>query len=165
MKKPSLRAALTLAEAALLLSRLEKQIVSLDQVRAVLLLDTRRRVVSPLRHGETRLYTSDDVAAVRLVLRLRASGVSPTVARVVVACFRDELSQSWRQSLALAVSGLRGELLPIHAERPKGTVAWVPLREIWAGIEEAIRGVRKAQPEVWQWKPQPLSALTAETGR
>ena len=144
-----------------MLSRLEKRPVSAGQVRAVVLLDTRGRAVKPRRHGETRLYTSDDVAAVRLVLRLRALGVSPTVARVVVACLRDELCQSWHLPLAFAVTGLRGELLSVNQERPAGCVAWVPVRAMWVGLNEAIRARRKVQPEIWQWKAQSASALTA----
>src|SRR6476469_2039132 len=152
MTNLSRRSGLTLQEAASLLSRLEKRSVSTNQVRAVLLLNTRGRTLRPHRHGETRLYISDEVAAVRLVLRLRAAGVSPTVARVVVACLRDELSRLWRRPLALAVTGLSGEIVPLSAERPPGTIAWVPVRDVWVGIDDAIRAVRRAQPEVWQWK-------------
>jgi hypothetical protein len=159
MTSPSRRAGLTLPEMATVISRLEQQEVSVGQVRSVLLLDTRGRAITPQRHGETRLYTADDVAVVRLVLRLRAAGVSPTVARVVAACLRPELGRSWRLPRALAVAGLRGELLPLNAGRPTGTIAWVSLREVWAGIEAAIRTTRRTQPEVWQWKPQSALAL------
>jgi DNA-binding transcriptional MerR regulator len=123
------------------------------------LLDTRGRAINPRRHGETRCYSATDLAIVRLVLRLRAAGVSPTVARVVVACLRDELSGSWKRPVALAVTGLRGELLPMREEQPKGPVAWVPLREAWDGVEAAIREARKAAPEIWQWKPQPAGSV------
>src|SRR6476469_2992650 len=134
MTNTSRHTGLTLQESASLLSRLEKRAVSTNQVRAVLLLNTRGRALEPQPHGQTRLYTSDEVATVRLVLRLRAAGVSPTVARVVVACLRDELSRLWRRPLALAVTGLRGEIVPFRVRRPPGTIAWVPVRDVWVGI-------------------------------
>src|SRR5262245_24735254 len=102
MRNRSQRPGLTLEEAAQVLSTLEKRAVSADQIRTAVLLDTRRRIPLPRRHGETRLFTADDLAVVRLVLRLRAAGVSSTVARVVVACLREALGKSWRQPVALA---------------------------------------------------------------
>jgi len=157
---------LTLTEAATLLTKLEGRTVTPRHVRAVLVLDTRGRAIERRRLGETRVYTAEDVALVRLALRLRGSGVSPTVARIVAACLRAELVAAWRsrRGYALAVTGLRGVVVPPHRERPSGVIAWVPLRAVWAGIEDAIRTTRRTQPEIWQWKAQPATALAAGGG-
>ena len=154
MKEPT--NGLTVSEVARVLARLEHRKVSIGQVRSVLVLDTHGRALAPRQHGQTRLYSSIDVALVRLVLRLRAEGVSPTIARVLVAGLRDTLAKHWTHNdpMAFAVIGLRGFVMYATAARPALAVAWVPLRSVWADVAEAAMVVREREPEVWQWKRQ-----------
>jgi DNA-binding transcriptional MerR regulator len=161
MRKPRTGEGVTVAEVAAILTKLLGTAITTAQVRSVLVLDTRGRTMSPRRHGQTRLYSAVDVALVRLVLRLRAEGVSPTVARVVVAHFRELLAQHWthHDPMAFAVIGMRGLLLYAKQSRPDGAVAWMDLRDVWRGVERAVQAVRQKAPEVWQWKSQPASAV------
>lgn len=164
MRNP--RDGVTVAEVARVAGRLERRPVTVGTVRSILVLDTRGRALMPQRHGETRVYAAEDVALVRLALRLRAAGVSPTVARVVVACLRNQLVAAWhgQDDSALAVIGLRGEIRSRLSARPAGVVAWIALRDVWQGLESAIRRVRQAQPEIWQWKAQPVTAFLGAGG-
>lgn len=164
MRKPS--PGVTVAEAAAILAELEGRPVSVAQVRSVLVLDTRGRALAPRVHGQTRVYTAVDLALVRLTFRLRGAGVSPTVARVMVANARDVLAGHWQHDdpMALAVVGLRGLVVYAASRRPDGAVAWVPLRDVWRGIEAAMRARRAVEPQMWQWKrhPAPLVASGGE---
>lgn len=78
---------------------------------------------------------------------------------------RNELVLAWRSGapVGLAVSGLRGTVQPVLKSRPPGTVAWVPLREIWRGLEVEIGDVRIAQPNVWMWRDVPVHAVKRST--
>ena len=73
---------------------------------------------------------------------------------------------AWRAGapMGLAVSGLRGTVQPLFKARPPGTVAWVPLREIWRGLEAEIGEVRHAKPHVWMWREVPVHAVKRSTG-
>jgi DNA-binding transcriptional MerR regulator len=162
LKRPD---GVTLREAAQLLSTLERRPVSPAQVRSILVLDTTGHALAPRQHGDVRLYSAVDVAFVRLTLRLRAEGVSPTVARTIVSCLGPMLAEhlTHNHPMALAVVGLRGLLLYAPAGRPDAVVAWVTLQDVWRGIEDRIRVVRQRAPELRRWN-QPLAAVAGGQG-
>lgn len=137
MKSPN---GVTLARAAEILSALERRPITASQVRSILVLDSHARAMSPLPIGTARIFTVTDLAVARLVLRLRAQGVSPVVSRVVVANWRDHLIEIWRhrRPMALAVIGMRGLLL-WRGKEPEGAAAWVDLPAIWQGISRLMK--------------------------
>ena len=65
--------------------------------------------------------------------------------------------------VALAISGLKGSVLPALKARPPGTVVWVPLRDVWKGIEAEIGEVRTATPTVWMYRDVQLTAVKRST--
>jgi hypothetical protein len=158
---------LTASEAAVLATALTGQPCTARQVRYLLVQGRLGTDVSPGRRGETRVFGVLDVALLRLALALRAQGVSATVARGVLTYLRDDLIRAWRaaQSMAVAVTGLKGSLEPVPRGRPKWAVAWVPLRELWRDLEVQIHKIREAQPDLWMWKERPAAHVAAERGR
>lgn len=118
--------------------------------------DTARRT-----HGQTRLYGILDVAFVRLALRLERDGVSPWVARVVLTYLRNDLIRAWKSAaaLALAIDGLKGSLEPALRSRPASATVWVPLRDIWRGIEAEIQRACRARDTVWMWRRVSVHAV------
>ena len=152
---------LTVSEAASVAGRLAGQPCSPRQVRHLLVrgglgTDTGRRT-----RGETRLYGALDVAFVRLALRLQAEGVSPWVVRVVLTYLRNDLIRAWKASaaVALAINGVRGTLEPALKSRPAMATAWVPLREIFKGIDADIARVCDARETVWMWRRVSVQAV------
>jgi hypothetical protein len=133
-----------LLQAAAILSRLERREITASQVRTILVLGPDARAMQPLRRGEARVFTAEDLAVVRVVLRLRACGVSPVVSRVIVANRRDELIRAWHDGLpqALGVIGMRALLL-WRGKELDGMIAWVDLPDVWRAIPAAIAA---AQP-------------------
>ncbi|HVC19290.1 MAG TPA: hypothetical protein VNE16_04365 [Vicinamibacterales bacterium] len=152
---------LTVAELARVVSRLEHRPCSSRRVRYLLVVgglgtDTHRR-----RHGQTRLYGVLDVALVRLAVRLEREGVSPSVTRVVLTYLRNDLIKAWRAGalLGLAVRGVRGSLEPVLKARPAWAVAWVPLREIWRGLDAEVRRIGDARQTLWMWRDVPIHEI------
>ena len=123
--------------------------------------DVRRRF-----NGQTRLYGILDVALVRLALRLQAEGVSPMVARVTLTYLRNDLTRAWKSgaALALAIAGVHGSVQPALKARPAGAIAYVPLLEIWRGLEAELQKVCAARAHVWMWRPVPVDAVPRATG-
>jgi len=158
---------LTADEAAALAAELSGQPCTARRVRYLLVQGRLGTDISRGRHGETRVFGVLDVALLRLVLALRAQGVSAAVSRGILTYLRDDLIRAWRaaQSMAVAVTGLKGSLEPVPHGRPKWAVAWVPLRELWRDLDSQIQRVREARPDVWMWKPRPAAHVAAERGR
>jgi hypothetical protein len=151
---------LTVSEAATVASHLAGRPCSPRQVRHLLVrgglgTDTGKRT-----RGETRLYGSLDVALVRLALRLQADGVSPWVVRVVLTYLRNDLVRAWKSSaaVALAINGLKGTLEPALKPRPASAAAWVPLRDIFKGIDVEIQRTC-ARDTVWMWRKVSVHAV------
>lgn len=130
----------TLTRAAEILTTLERREITPSQVRTILVLGPNARALEPLPLGTPRMFTREDVAIVRLVLRLRAAGVSPIVSRIIAAHWRDSLIETWhdRRPTALAVIGMRGLLLR-RGKEPKGAIARVDLQDVWRGIGPLMR--------------------------
>jgi DNA-binding transcriptional MerR regulator len=156
---------LTLAEVAALCGRLEGRRCSTRQVRYLLVAgglgsEARRRA-----HGQTRVYHAIDVAFVRLALRLQREGVSPMVARVTLTYLRNDLIRAWKASaaVALAITGVHGSLQPVLKARPAGAAAYVPLLEIWRGLETEVHKVAAARGEVWMWRRVAVNAVPRAT--
>lgn len=152
---------LTGFEVARLCARLTGRKCSPRQVHYLLVTgglsgDARRR-----RNGQTRVYTVLDVAFVRLALRLQDEGVSPAVARVTLTYLRNDLIRVWKASasVALTVTGVHGSLQPVLKGRPPGVVAYVPLLEIWRGLEAELQRVCAARSELWMWRQVPVDAV------
>ena len=152
---------LTVAEVAALAARLENRPCSPRQVRYWLVNGRLGNDVQPRTQGQTRLYTPIDVAFVRLALRLAREGVSTTVARVVMTYLRSDLIRAWKAGapLALAVRDLHGSLEPALKTKPSWAIAWVPLREIWSGLERHIDEACAGRPTVWMWRHVAVHAV------
>jgi hypothetical protein len=152
---------LTVGEVARVASHLTGRSCSTRQVRHLLVTgglgtDAKRRT-----HGQTRLYGSLDVAFVRLALRLERDGVSPWVARVVLTYLRNDLIRAWKASapVALAIDGLKGSLEPALKSRPASAAVWVPLRDVWRGIDTEIERACDARDTVWMWRKVSVHAV------
>ena len=152
---------LTVSEAARIASHLSGRPCSPRQVRHLLVggglgTDPGRRT-----RGQTRLYGWLDVAFVRLALQLEAEGVSPWVARVVLTYLRNDLIRAWKAgaAVALAINGLRGTIEPALRSRPVSATAWVPLREIYRGIDAEIQRSCDARETVWMWRRVAVNAV------
>ena len=158
---------LTAGEAAALASELTGHPCTARQVRYLLIQGRLGSDVAPGRRGETRVFGVLDLALLRLALALQAEGVSPSVARTVLTYLHDDLMRAWRSAAAMgvAVTGLKGSVEPMPRGRPKGAVAWVPLRELWRDLEAHIHRVREARPHIWMWKHRPVAYVAAERGR
>ncbi|MEO8677520.1 MAG: hypothetical protein ABI665_00645 [Vicinamibacterales bacterium] len=145
---------LTAVEAAKAVTRLTGRKCSPRRVRHLLVDGGVGTELQPRQRGQTRLFGALDLAFLRLSLELERQGVSSWVSRVVLTYLRNELVLAWRAGspVGLAVSGLRGTIQPALKPRPPRTVAWVPLREIWRGLDAEIGEVRTAQPKVWMWR-------------
>src|SRR5262249_22577068 len=142
-------------------SRLENRPCSPRQVRYWLVTGRLGNDVQPRSRGQTRLYTALDVAFVRLALRLSRGGVSMTVARVVLTCLHTDLVRAWKAGarLALAIRGVQGSLEPSLKSRPAWATAWVPLREIWNGLDRHVEETCAARATVWMWRHVPVHAV------
>jgi hypothetical protein len=156
---------LTVGEVAALCARLEGRRCTRRQVTYLLIDGSISGEARRRSHGETRVFGVLDVAFVRLALRLQAEGVSPMVARVTLTYLRSDLIRAWKASsaLALAVTGVHGSLQPVLKPRPAGAVAYVPLLDIWRGLEGEIHKAAAARGEVWMWRSVPVNAVPRAT--
>jgi hypothetical protein len=148
-------------EVAALCARLEGRACTPRQVH-YLLVSGRLGTESQRRpHGQTRVYGVLDVAFVRLALRLQAEGVSPMVARVALTYLRNDLIRAWKAGagLALAITGVHGSIQPVLKTRPAGAVAYIPLLEIWRGLETELQRAAAVRSEVWMWRRVPVNAV------
>src|SRR5262249_13093329 len=111
-------------------------------------------------HGATRLYDVADVGLVRLCLRLEAE-TSLWLARAAVLYNEPKLRLvlgTTPVASAMLLSGNRALLTTlgeIQQKRWSGTV--VALRDVWRGVREGMRDIRRRTPEIWVWKPLPAT--------
>lgn len=147
--------ALTAEETARLVGGLAGRDCSVRKLRHLLVGCALGTELPSRRRGETRLYGVLDVALLRLALALEAEGLSPWVTRVVLTYLRDDLVRAWKAAapLSVAVRGVRGSLEPAPKGRPRWAVAWVPLRDIWRGLDAEVERVAGARETVWMWRP------------
>jgi hypothetical protein len=156
---------LSLNEVAQMVGRLEHRRCSTRRAHYLLVggglgTDTQRR-----RRGQTRLYGLLDVAFVRLAVRLEHEGVSPWVTRVVLTYLRNDLVKAWRAGalLSLAIRGVQGSLEPALKARPSWAVAWVPLRDIWHGLDGEVRRQCDTRKTLWMWRHVPVQSIPSAT--
>lgn len=156
---------LTATESARSVSRLTGRKCSVRRVRHLLVQGGLGTELQPRQRGQTRLFGTLDLAILRLSVELERQGVSSWVTRVVLTYLRNELVLALKSAapVALAISGLRGSLHPAFKAKPSGVVAWVPLREVWRGLDDEIAEVRSACPTVWMWRDVPLTAVKRST--
>ena len=152
---------LTVSELAHLAAHLEGRRCSPRQVRYLLLDGRLGTDVQPRTRGQTRLFGVIDVALVRLALRLAKEGLSPAAARVVLTYLRTDLIRAWQAGgpVALAVRGIQGSLEPALKSRPAWAIAWVPLREIWHGLDRQVQHARESRETVWMWRNVSVRAV------
>ncbi len=153
--------ALTAVELAQLVSRLTGRTVSPRRVRHLLVDAALGTELQARQQGQTRLFGVLDVALIRLVIEMERQGISAWVARVVLTYLRDDIVRAFRSSapVALAVHGLRARLEPALKAKPSGLTAWVPLREVWKGLESEVAGMRAGKPTVWMWSEVPAHTV------
>ena len=60
--------------------------------------------------------------------------------------------------MALMIHGVKGSIEPVLRTRPAAATAWVPLREIWNGIETEMQRVAEQRETVWMWRKVPVHA-------
>jgi len=156
---------MTAVEAARAVSRLTGRKCSARRVRHLLVESQLGTELQSRQHGQTRLFGVLDLAIVRLAIELDRQGVSSWVTRVVLTYLRNDIVMAFKSAapVALAISGLKGSVHPALKSRPAGTVAWVPLRDVWKGIEAEIGDVRAAKPTVWMYRDVPLTAVKRST--
>lgn len=152
---------LTSAEVASLIGRLESRPCSVRQVRYLLLTGQLGSDLEPRTQGQTRLHGVFDVALVRLAVRMAKQGLSTAAIRVVLTYLRSDVIRSWKAGapLALAVKGLKGSLEPALKGRPSWATGWVPLRDVWNGLDSHIQQVSDARSAVWMWCRVPVNAV------
>lgn len=156
---------LTATEVAQLASRLSGRRVSVRRVRHLLVDAALGTELQARRQGETRLFGVLDLALVRLAVELDAQGVSAWVARVVLTYRRDDIVRAFKSSapVGLAIRGLHATLEPALRTQPPGLAAWVPLREIWKGLDAEVSAVRAHRPTVWMWSYVPAHTVKRST--
>lgn len=156
---------LTAAEAAHVLSKLTGRTCTPQRVRRLLVIARLGTELQVRQRGQTRLFGALDLAVVRLALELERQGISAWVSKVVLTYLRDDVVRAFKSAapVALAVNGIRGSLEPALRARPSAAVAWVPLREVWRGIDQEIEAVRGAKPTVWMWTEVPCHAVKRST--
>jgi hypothetical protein len=157
---------LTAGEVANLVGRLTGLPCSGRQVRYLLVggglgTDAERR-----SNGQTRLYGVVDVALMRLARRITREGGSPAVARVVLTYLRNDLVRAWKAgaSVALAIRGVHGSLEPALKGRPAWAAIWIPIREVWHGLEREIQLVSEKRRTVWMWRKVDVQAIRRAGG-
>jgi hypothetical protein len=111
------------------------------------------------------LFGALDLAIVRTAIEIEKQGVSAWVAKVVLTYLRDDLVRAFKSAapVALAITGVRGSIAPALRSRPSNAVAYVPLREMWKGLDAEISAVRDAKPTVWMWREVPCHAVKRST--
>jgi hypothetical protein len=157
--------ALTALELAQLASRLAGRSISARRVRHLLVDSGLGTELQARQQGQTRLFGVLDLALLRLALELEGQGISAWVTRVVLTYLRDDIVRAFRASapVALGVRGVRATLEPALKGRPSGLAAWVPLRELWKGLEQEIIATRAQKPTVWMWSEVPAHAVKRST--
>ena len=157
--------ALTGLELAQLVSRLSGRPVSARRVRHLLVEAGLGTELQARQQGQTRLFGVLDLALIRLAVELEAQGVSAWVMRVVLTYLRDDLVRAFRSSapVALAVRGLRATLEPVLKAKPPNLLAWVPLRDVWKGLDAEVMATRAGKPTVWMWSEVPAHAVKRST--
>jgi len=156
---------MTAVEAAHAVSRLTGRKCTARRVRHLLVQSQLGTELQARQRGQTRLFGVLDLAIVRLAIELDRQGVSSWVTRVVLIYLRNDIVMAFKSAapVALAISGLKGSVLPALKAKPPGTVAWVPLRDVWKGIEAEIGEVRAAKATVWMYRDVPLTAVKRST--
>ena len=156
---------LTAIEAAQVLSKLSGRNCSPPRVRRLLVKARLGTELQPRQKGQTRLFGSLDLAIVRIALELERQGISAWVSKVVLTYLRDDIVRAFKSAapVALAVAGLRGSLEPSLKPRPSTAIAWVPLREVWKGLEPEMESIRAAKPTVWMWTEVQCHAVKRST--
>jgi len=156
---------LTAVEAAKVVSKVSGRKCSPRRVRLLLVQGGLGTELQRRQQGQTRLFGALDLAILRLALELERQGISAWVARVVLTYLRDDIVRAFKSSapLALAVSGLKGRLEPAIRTRPSAVAGWVPLREVWKGLDREIELVREAKPTVWMWAEVPCHSVKRST--
>jgi hypothetical protein len=156
---------LTAIELAELVSRLSGKSISPRRVRHLLVDAALGTELQMRQQGQTRLFGVLDLALVRLAVELEAQGISAWVARVVLTYLRDDLVRAFKAGgpVALAVRGLRATLEPALKAQPSGLTAWVPLRDIWKGLDGEVATLRAAKPTVWMWSEVPAHTVKRST--
>ena len=144
---------LTAVEAAQLTSKLSGRKCTPRRVRHLLVQGGLGTELQRRQQGQTRLFGALDLAILLLAMELEKQGISAWVGRVVLTYLRDDLVRAFKAAtpLALAVNGVRGRLEPSLRSKPSWAIGWVPLREIWRGLDGEIASVRQAKPTVWMW--------------
>lgn len=157
--------ALTTVELAQVVSRLTSRNVSARRVRHLLVDSGLGTELQTRRHGQTRLFGVLDLALLRLAVELEGQGISPWVTRVVLTYLRDDIVRAFRASapVALAVRGLRATLEPALKAKPSGLTAWVPLRDVWKGLDAEVLATRAGKPTVWMWSEVPAHTVKRST--
>jgi hypothetical protein len=157
--------ALTAAELAQMVSRLSGREISTRRVRHLLVDGSLGTELQARQQGQTRMFGVLDLALVRLAAELEGHGISARVARVVLTYLRDDLVRAFKSSapVSLAIRGVRASLEPSFKARPPGLTAWVPLREIWKGLDGEVAKLRAEKPTVWMWSEVPAQAVKRST--
>jgi hypothetical protein len=156
---------LTAVEAARAVNRLTGRRCTPRRVRHLLVQGGLGTELQARRKGQTRLFGVLDLAILRLAIELERQGISAWVTRVVLTYLRDDIVRAFKSAapVALAVTGVRGRLEPALRARPSSALAWVPLREVWKGLEAEIAGVREGKPTVWMWCEVPVQSVKRST--
>ena len=156
---------LTAVEAARSLSKLSGGEFTPRRVRHLLVIGGLGTELQRRQRGQTRLFGALDLAMLRIVVELERQGISAWVARVVLTYLRDDIVRAFKSAapVALAVNGIRGSLEPSLKSRPSFAVGWVPLRDVWRGLEHEIAMVRDAKPTVWMWAEVPCHSVKRST--
>ena len=122
--------------------------------------------------GCTVMYSLADVALVRLLLRLEATGISRQVARFstgyLAADVRRLISTNQARRVVVALLGATGGRYPVRVwprlvsqvEARKQPGPHVALADVLAGLPEGFARICRAQPEVTQWQPVDRSTAT-----
>jgi hypothetical protein len=156
---------LTAVEAARLASRLSGRKCTPRRVRHLLVQGGLGTELQCRQQGQTRLFGALDLALVLLAMELEKQGISAWVGRVVLTYLRDDLVRAFKAAtpVALAVNGVRGRLEPSLKSKPSWAIGWVPLRELWRGLDGEIASVREAKPTVWMWSEVHCHAVKRST--
>jgi hypothetical protein len=156
---------LTAVEAAKVIAKASGRKCTPRRVRHLLVQGGLGTELQRRQQGQTRLFGALDLAILRLALELERQGISAWVARVVLTYLRDDIVRAFKASapLALAVTGVKGRLEPAIRTRPSAVAGWVPLREVWKGLDKEIEQVREAKPTVWMWTEVPCHAVKRST--
>lgn len=156
---------LTAVEAAHVLSKVSGVACTPHRVRRLLVTARLGTELQPRRNGQTRLFGAVDLAIVRLAYELEKQGISAWVGKVVLTYLRDDIVRAFKSAapVALAVNGVRGSLEPALKARPSSAMGWVPLRDVWRGLDAEIEAMRLAKPTVWMWSEVPCHAVKRST--